>query len=220
MPGGHEAEVRAARRQRHAERLAVAADDVRRRFVPHSPGGFSIASEVGLTDRDHEHAAPRAARSVSASTSSSVPKKFGCWMTSAVTSSPRYSPECRERASGRPVGVVRQRLEREVLVAGDRPRDVRGRSGSDARRHEDALRTSSGDCARTAIRQASASAERAVVQRRVRDLHAGQAGHHRLELVDAAAACPGSPRPGTACRRCRTRRASRSPRSAAGMWCS
>ena len=74
---GHEAEVRSARGQRHAERLPVADRRCRRPSSPHSPGGFSSASDIGFTTAITS--APFAcAQSVSASTSSSMPKKFGC----------------------------------------------------------------------------------------------------------------------------------------------
>ena len=81
---GHEAEIGTARGQRTTQRLAIADDDIRT-LSPHSPGGLSSASEIGLTTA--MTSAPCAcAQSVSASTSSSTPKKFGCWITSAVMS--------------------------------------------------------------------------------------------------------------------------------------
>ena len=57
-------------------------------LAPHSPGGLSIASDIGFTTAITSMPAS-CAQSVSASTSSSAPKKFGCWITSAVMSSPR-----------------------------------------------------------------------------------------------------------------------------------
>ena len=58
-------------------------------FVPHSPGGLRMPSDVGFTDAMTMMLCA-CAQSVIASTSSSWPKKFGCWMTMAVTSSPSY----------------------------------------------------------------------------------------------------------------------------------
>ena len=58
-------------------------------FAPHCPGGFSTASDSGFTAAITSMPAS-CAQSVSASTSSSEPKKFGCWITSAVMSWPRY----------------------------------------------------------------------------------------------------------------------------------
>ncbi len=55
--------------------------------LPHWPGGFSTASEVGLTT-PITSALFACAQSVAASTSSSVPKKFGCCSTTAVMSWP------------------------------------------------------------------------------------------------------------------------------------
>ena len=56
--------------------------------APHSPGGRRSASETGFTTAITIMPIS-CARSVSSSTFSSVPKKFGCWITSAVTSWPR-----------------------------------------------------------------------------------------------------------------------------------
>ena len=57
-------------------------------FVPHSPGGFNSASDSGFTTAISSALLARA-QSAIASTSSSRPKKFGCWTTTAVMSWPR-----------------------------------------------------------------------------------------------------------------------------------
>src|SRR6185295_13232303 len=58
-------------------------------FVPHSPGGLRRPSDVGFTEA-MTMMLLACAQSVRASTSSSTPKKLGCWMTSAAMSSPWY----------------------------------------------------------------------------------------------------------------------------------
>src|SRR5688572_12513997 len=124
-------------------------------LLPHSPGGFNTASEVGLTTAITSMPAA-CARSVSTSTSSSVPKKFGCWMTSAVMSSPLYlssdaTVRCPPRASYGRISTPRFWL-----------------AAMGAHRHQAGLCHCRG----------------AVVERCIAHLHPGEARHHRLEFVD------------------------------------
>ena len=130
----HEAEVGTARGERHAERLAFAAHDVGAPFGrpcprPTRPGGFSNASEVGLTTA---MTSKRCSRAPNRSARRSLP---GCRRNSAAAPPAPRNPRRRRarsassvRAPGAPIEV--HAFELDVLMAGDRSRHLARKSGS------------------------------------------------------------------------------------------
>ena len=124
-------------------------------FVPHCPGGFSTASEVGIDHRDHEHAG--GVREIGQRIDvleRAEEVRLLDHQRRDVLVAVLLEDARREVPAAR---VVRQHLEHEVLVAGDR-REHRAIGRVEARGHR--IRADfERRFARTAIRQASATAE-------------------------------------------------------------
>ena len=135
--------------------------------TPCAPGGSRIPSGIG-SQAQMTIAPTRFAASVSAATSSTAPRKFGCCSTTAETSSPERGGRARRGRSRRPSAAPPRPSARSRARA----------SSSVSRRVR--VHAARGEHARAAVRQlrevgGRADRARALVDRRVRDRQARSA---------------------------------------------